>query len=329
MNQIHLKALEMVEHGVPDDKKHLIEDAKTALANMNPVIRKDPYLPGFQVGPMIDVESVKYVNNEWTPGKNDILVATFPKTGTTWTREIIRQLLFRNDEKLYKLSKACEMPVLGYIESITKLKFDIVKCFGMERTLWGTHLPGDVIDVDRLLKSGLKMIYVMRNPKDTLVSLKNFMVNSPGSKIPALKEYFPTDMEEFIRKTMKGETLIPTRLGEWYPHHIRSYYKYKDHPNVYFVKYEDLKKDPVAEIQKLANFIDVSLTEEELADVVNKTSFDNMKKNAGHGTKQTNMFRKGQAGNWKENISEQLSRDIDEKFAKDMEGMDINFTYSL
>ena len=41
------------------------------------------------------------------------------------------------------------------------------------------------------------------------------------------------------------------------------------------------------------------------------------------------LFLQGQAGNWKENISEQLSRDIDEKFAKDMEGMDINFTYSL
>ena len=30
--------------------------------------------------------------------------------------------------------------------------------------------------------------------------------------------------------------------GEWYPHHIRSWMKYKDHPNVHFVFYEDMKQ---------------------------------------------------------------------------------------
>ena len=44
----------------------------------------------------------------------------------------------------------------------------------------------------------------MRNPKDMLVSLKNFMLNGPGAQIPAMKQYFPTDLEEYIRKTMKG-----------------------------------------------------------------------------------------------------------------------------
>ena len=48
---------------------------------MKPGVQKDPCLPGFRTGPMVNVESIKYVNNEWIPGKEDILVATFPKTG--------------------------------------------------------------------------------------------------------------------------------------------------------------------------------------------------------------------------------------------------------
>ena len=79
--EVHIKALESVEHAVPDDKKYLIEEATKEVSSMKPGVQKDPYLPGFRTGPMVNVESIKYVNNEWVPGKEDILVATFPKTG--------------------------------------------------------------------------------------------------------------------------------------------------------------------------------------------------------------------------------------------------------
>ena len=37
--------------------------------------------------------------------------------GTTWTREIVRQLLYKDNKEHYEISKACELPFMGYLET--------------------------------------------------------------------------------------------------------------------------------------------------------------------------------------------------------------------
>jgi len=59
-------------------------------------------------------------------------------------------------------------------------------------------------------------------------------------------------------------------LKEWWP--------YRKQPNVLFVHYSDRLRDDRLQIQRMANFIGQTLTEEELEHIVDKCSFDKMKK---------------------------------------------------
>lgn len=78
-------------------------------------------------------------------------------------------------------------------------------------------------------------------------------------KYPEIKKYFPDDMNEYVKAFVGGKEInddadITPRLfvllgklpiymkdNEWYPHHIKSWMKFKDNPNIHFVFFEDLK----------------------------------------------------------------------------------------
>ena len=51
------------------------------------------------------------------------------------------------------------------------------------------------------------MIYVMRNPKDTLVSYHKFMLNLPWTKNEGMGKYTPADFDDFVRLVTRGYSL--------------------------------------------------------------------------------------------------------------------------
>merc|ERR1719495_1222888 len=119
------------------------------------------------------------------------------------------------------------------------------------------------------------------------------MLSLPWTKNENMDKYTPANFDDFVRLVARGDNLNQSQSGIWYPQHIRSYYKHKDNKNLHFVFYENMKQDPKKEILKIANFIGVELTEAELKSIVEKTSFDSMKKAVTQSMKDVNMFRKG------------------------------------
>jgi len=66
--------------------------------------------------------------------------------------------------------------------------------------------------------------------------------------------------------------------------YIKSYLQYfKDKPSIphLVVFYEDIKKDPVAEVRRLSEFLGKDYGDDFLSDVANACSFENMKKAEG------------------------------------------------
>ena len=88
--------------------------------------------------------------------------------------------------------------------------------------------------------------------------------------------------------------------------------EYKDHPNV---KYENMKKDLATEVQRLANFLEIDVTADDIADVYHKTSFANMQATYnGVGVtddKISPFIRKGEVGDRKNYLSEESNSYID------------------
>merc|ERR1712136_405734 len=264
--------------------------------------------------------------DNWEPGEGVVLLATFAKTGTTWVTEILRQLLYGRNEETDELSKLVNK-VHGYIEYGPPEKYDFFSRIPMERKLIPTHLPAELVNVEKLMKNNAKFIYVTRNPKDTAASLYKFLHSLPFHE--KVSSRFPKDFEEFTESFMRGEIPMAMKSGEWYPHHIKSWIKYREEKTFLFIQFEELKADPVKAIRKIADFIECGATDDDVNKVAESTAFEAMKtaqmKNNPEIAKV--LMNKGQVGNWRSKFSEDLSTKMDDKVAEDLKGVDFDFIY--
>jgi hypothetical protein len=98
------------------------------------------------------------------------------------------------------------------------------------------------------------------------------------------------------------------------------------HPDqILWLHDEDVLSDPTSEIRKLANFIDVDVSDEEfLFQVVNASSFASMKKQAG-GAGDWHL-RKGIAGDWRAHFSEPLAESFIKEFQTECRGSGLSFS---
>ena len=79
--------------------------------------------------------------------------------------------------------------------------------------------------------------------------------------------------DEFFELFLKG--IVET--NSWFEH-VRPWWEHRNDGNILFLKYEDMKADPAANVRKIAAFIGVDdLTEEQVGMVVSQSSFDSMR----------------------------------------------------
>lgn len=328
------RVLDMIKDNVPEEKKPLVDELLVHVQQVmsNGGMKSMKSKPEYKFVAPFNSEVVEWQYDNWSPNNGDVLIASYPKTGTTWLREIARNIYYFGDEKLMNVSKLMEVPFMSYLEAGSDVKFDIVDSLPMKKRVWGTHLTTETLNIEKLTKSGLKIIYVMRNPKDMIVSMKKFFESMPWLNTPELQPMFPKDWNEFVDVVASGKMPMQMKYGEWYPHHIRSWMKLKGQPNFHFVYYEKMKKDPQAEISRLAKFLEVSLTEEQISQIVSATSFDAMKKASAafsNSKSGVQMFRKGGVGNWKSHFTVAQSELVDVKLKEELDGVDVEFIYSL
>lgn len=188
--------------------------------------------------------------------------------------------------------------------------------------IYKSHLRSDFFQ--KALDEGkAKFVITMRNPKDTLVSFYHFYQQNMafGNYKGSWNDFF-----EIIR----NDQLI---YGDWFDYTL-SWWKLRNHPNVLFLKYEDMKLDPATNIQKIADFCKIPLSEEQLKTVVEHTTFDKMQKNSSVNysndyflTKGTSFMRKGSTGGWVNYFTEAQSRYIDELYEEKLKNQGLTFTF--
>lgn len=188
------------------------------------------------------------------PRPTDILVATFPKSGTTWVQQIVHGLRSRGSMDFEEISR-----VVPWIETAPLLGLDLDAPQVAEPRAFKTHLPWDA------LPKGGRNIYLMRDPGDTLVSFYHFNSGwtfEPGS----------ISLEEFGLKVFVEQPLV----GSYWPH-LRSWWEQRQREDVLLLSFEDLKQDLEGAVRRIAAFMGLRADEELISLATRQSSFEFMR----------------------------------------------------
>ncbi|XP_072179264.1 sulfotransferase 1C2-like [Diadema setosum] len=266
---------------------------------------------------------------------DDIFVVTFPKAGTTWMQQIM--LLVRHEGDVTKLAGKHlikTVPFIDIIDVFNHTDYDKAPSIAVMASkmpsprMMKSHcllswLPKDIRTDD----PKAKVIYLARNPKDTAVSLFHFC-----QFIETLPPYKSWEVffEEFI-----ADRAV---LGSWFDN-VLPWWERRNHPNVLFLKYEDMKKDHRGTVERVAQFMGKSLTDDVIDRIVEASSFGAMKKSKSSNPdsllarvglarkEQSSFMRKGAIGDWKNYFTEDQNRRFDELYAEKMKGTGLEFQF--
>ena len=210
--------------------------------------------------------------------EDDIIIATYAKTGTTWMQQIIAQLLFDGEEDL---EVADMSPWMDLRVPPKEIKLPLVEAQAHRRFV-KTHLPVDAL----VFSEKAKYVYVGRDGRDVLLSMYNHHTTANATWYEALNDT-PGRVGPPIEKPSSS---IAQYYHDWLDHNghpwwpfwenIRSWWALRNLPNVYLVHFANLKSDMPGEIRKVAKFLEIPINEDKWESMLLHCSFDYMKANA-------------------------------------------------
>ena len=270
-----------------------------------------------------------------------IWLASYPKSGNTFLRSLLASYYYseNGDFEFEQLKKIEQFPVNENFEKIginINDKFEVAKNYikaqeeinkTQKLSFWKTHssfckLYNKYNFSD--LKNSLGVIYIVRDPRNVLSSFARHNSKSINETVELLTNDLATGNE-------KNE--VEVYLGSW-NFNYNSWKVFKNSNRYLLIRYEDLVNDTENVYIKILRFInDLSKSKSpininKIRKVVKSTTFSRMKKleeEQGFEESKVNdlgktvkFFNLGPENNWKNLLSSQIIKKIENKFNKEM-----------
>lgn len=256
-----------------------------------------------------------------------IWLASYPKSGNTWLRSFLHNLLMNTEEPVPpdELTRFCigEANAAHYRKrvgvawdkvtpaDIARVRVDVQKDFTFassdsvfvkSHNYLGPWLGHPLFNMN--VTAGA--IYVLRNPLDVVLSAReHFGLDLPG----AIK---------MLRDPGSGSPLSDVGVPEVYTtwsNHVRSWTA-NPNPQLLVLRYEDMLAKPTEVFGSVAQFLGLDPPRERLERAIENSSFKKLKslesttgfKEKSHHAE--SFFRKGEAGQWREELTEKQVREI-------------------
>lgn len=225
----------------------------------------------------------------------DIFVVSYPKSGNTWLRFLIGNLL-SPDEPITFSNIELKVPDI-YQNSNRKLL----------RISWPRILKSHEYFDPRYKK----VIYIVRDPRDIVVSYYYHCI-----KFRIIKQEIKIDrfLNHFIEGKIDSFGSWEKNVGSWLGAR-------KGGPDFLLLRYEDVINETEGALKKIAFHIEIVATHESISRAVELSSFNRMKNlekrqsNEWKPTKKSNknfsFVRKAQCGAWMTELSKEESEKIE------------------
>lgn len=217
----------------------------------------------------------------------DYFLASYPRSGNTWMRFLLANLLSEDDLEIDFHNLHEYVPELGRNNDIIN-------------SLEGLR----IIKTHRIYSEcPARAVYLIRDGRDVYVSYYHYRLPqlSPG-----------TTFSDFLRR----EDHFPCLWKD----HIISWQRCPD-DQILFIHYEDMIRDTAEELKKVVKFCGMQLDQHRINRAVMQSRFERMKKIDQEKGRKYNLtgtksfVRKGKPGNWREWFSE-----ADKEFFKERAG---------
>jgi len=220
---------------------------------------------------------------------DDTFLVSFPKSGNTWTRFLVCNIINPDDPVTF-----------AKLESRIPEIYDVT-----DRALRRFPRPRIIKSHEAFDPRYKKVIYIVRDPRDVAVSYYEFQLKRGViSESLSLEAFMPIFLDSGIEPM----------IGNWGDHVLSWLSTRLGRSNFLLLRYEGMKKNTLAEATKIAEFLGFDSRPERMARAVELSSFDRMRQleseQAGQWketkkTRQDKPFvRKGVVGGWRATLTE-------------------------
>jgi hypothetical protein len=221
---------------------------------------------------------------------HDVFLVSYPRSGNTWARFLVGNLLHRSDPVTFANVERRVPTIYAWPDRALRSLPRILK----SHECFDPRYP--------------RVIYILRDPRDVAVSLYYYLL-----KMRVLSDGY--SMDDFVARFIEAD-VVPyiDRMGCW-EDHVLSWLRLRmGKPGFLFIRYEDLVDDPAKELAKLAPLLGVDPAPEAIERAVSACSAGNMR---SLETKQSKdwlltkksrqdirFVREAKSGGWREELSE-------------------------
>jgi aryl sulfotransferase len=243
--------------------------------------------------------------------EDDIVIATWAKSGTTWTQQIVSQLIFGGLEGI-------NVPSLSpWIDNrVTPQAVIDALAQQTHRRFLKTHLPVDAL----VFSPKAKYIYVARDGRDSAWSAYNHLLEATD----AYYERFNSTPGRVGPPIHRPRGSVHDFYREWFAQDghpfwsfwdsVRTWWGIRHLPNVMLIHFNELKRDLPGQIRDIADFLDIPIDETRFPVLVEHCSFDWMRAHSSlvvprgganwEGGGET-FIHKGTNGRWRDVLTPQ------------------------
>lgn len=201
----------------------------------------------------------------FSPSEDDVYLVSYPRSGNTWMRTIISNLLYRKSvDGLKDLQYYVpDIHVKTYADEVVPAKFHVIK----------SHFAYQ--NNSNNIKKYKRVVYIIRDPRDVVLSHYRYQ--------KYLSSY-NSGFENFFIDWINGR-VWPCSWQE----HVNSWTGDGTHEleiNLHVIRYEDLLSDTTGQIVKLIDFLEFDISREAIQQAIASASAEKMRLKEKHSMRE-------------------------------------------